>query len=182
MEKLTWHQRQFLGDVCTSNWVVDEHGHVHTNGDVRIRDCPRMEQIPVQFSYARSIAVERCYSFKTLRGFPPGSVENMSLIDLPNLASWEFAPRAIDRLYVSNVPHKMRDWHLSINTICRLTYYTAKQPVGVLSLLRVEMVGSVLFSDNRVSEIMMGQLCNNKDIHECQEELIEAGLSAWAKL
>jgi hypothetical protein len=102
------------------------------------------------------------------------------------LSSLEGAPQQIGgKLYLQALPNlkSLQNIHKSIKQINGVIDLTGT-PIqsNVLGLLMIKKLPSVKMDNKKVMEIINKHLAADRDIHQCQEELLEAGLANFARL
>jgi hypothetical protein len=166
------------------------------------------EELPVKFGTVQGDFTISNSKITTLKGVPHTVKGTFNVSFNPNLTSLQYSPTDIEISYDCSINENLtsfegitQDIKGYVNaTSCRnlnsfkgigkignglyLEGSLDKLP-GLLRILKIEHLSKVVTSIKKLDDILNRYLTEplkNRDIMECQEEMIDAGFERWAKL
>lgn len=169
--------QKILSGKQAKSWpsmIVDEHGDIHTSGDItsvwidgfnkQKYDCPIETPSWVSASLIS------------------GTIRDATLENLANIPDASVVTFMKCKIHSFKFPAKM------FQNKTEMSFVDCQIPDGLLSLLKIENLNKLTasqFKNEKLLEalkIVTEHLQGSRDIPECQQELIEAGLQEYAKL
>ena len=181
---------QFLtGRVDIENWLhlqsiknftIDSNGVVDVNDNVLIQS--RMRSLPIQFGTVTGNFYCEEVDLYTLKGAPHTVGKVFSCSYNLNLRSLEYAPSNTESFHsYSTDIISLHNIHKTVKSISRKFIGNHEISSSVLGLLLIKNLDEVDIN-YEVDHILNKYLADSRDIHACQEELIQAGFAEHAKL
>lgn len=170
------------------------------NKDMLIRISQFDYRMPIQFNVVSgSFYVDNC-DIQTLRGVPRKIYDDFYVTGNPALRSLEFAPELIGNYFKFTDNPRLKSLHNIHKIIRRIGGHVGMAHTiesNILGLLKINGLkhintsytkshsspGEEINTANIFKAIdIVNKYLHTKDIHSCQEELLEAGLKEYARL
>jgi len=191
-----------------ANASLNKAGAYDVNGDVHFdAGAVKEEKFPVQFGHVTGNFICAGGELKTAEGCPTQVDGELfinhnhltSLFGMPavvgthcsiagniELRSLEHCSQHIGgKMYMQMLPEitSLQDIHKNIKSVGGILDVTdTPLKSHVLGLLLIKKLPAVRMDNKKVEEIINKHLAGERDIHTCQEELIEAGFADFARL
>ena len=159
--------------------TVDVHGSVH----LAFMD---LEEIYVQFNEVYGTFYTQGNKLSSFKGFPK-KIEYDCHVEQNNLTNFVGAPKHIGGSFFctanrfTNLHNIYKDIKYIGDIFAGGTQRNGKIPTHVLGLLMIDGLKMVMLEE-KLNDILNKYLQFDRDIHRCQEELYDKGLSEFAKL
>lgn len=192
------------------NYIIHDDLSVDVEGSVFISDdYSPMSYLPVKFNKVSENFVCSNLRLTSLRNSPRSVGRNFSVqlnlltsleggpekvggtfsINENPVTSLEYAPREMDSLMLRRTKiSSLKNIHKQIREIHWDIYLENKPMTNILGLMLVKGLQEVILDTHtntktdKAVKILNKHLVVGRDIHACQEEMLEAGLSEYAKL
>jgi hypothetical protein len=186
------------------NYTINpKTGRIDVDETVDLNSCG-FEFLPIDFGIIKgNFYLQNCHNLRSLKGCPTEVRGSFYCTDCPELTSLKYGPTIIRNDYRCLVNHKLtslegapefvgEDFACANNPkLEKLSHL--KEINGDLNLLatpitnllfvfKIKGLKEVYTGNDEISEIINKHLAGNRDIMECQDELIEAGFKRYANL
>lgn len=160
--------------------LINDDMTVTVDNDVRLEG---VENIPFQFKMVQgTFDISDCTNLKSFKGCPYFVEGNFLAIGCAKITSLEFAPTHIGKSINANMTgiRSLHNVHKFIKQ-CGSHAAFGNATSNALGLLLIPGLQAVTVGHNQATMIM-NQHMEDKDIHMCQQALLDAGFSEYAKL
>lgn len=161
--------------------IIHNDLRVDTNDSVTLRGIEKTH-LPIQFGTVNGdFCLENC-KLTSLKGVPYFVQGSFRCVNT-DITSIEFAPMYIEHnLSISGSPIlSFQNIHKHIKRIGGMVVARSIMS-NALGLLMIEGLEAVTLANEQASRIITAHLNKTRDVHLCQEELLDAGFTTYAKL
>ena len=173
--------------IIAGEYQINDDLTVDVDGDVRImgeRDLTiYMSVLPIKFGNIYGNFWVHHTTLTNMKGFPKYVKNGFSVSDNMYLRSLQFCPKEAERIYIWNTGiNSLHNIHKHIHSMEELECNdNCTNILGLLFIKNLKRVNIGIKIINSIINKYFEEPAGQRDIHSCQEELLEAGFVEQAK-
>jgi len=162
------------------NYTINDDGSIDVENDVNLSQLTFTE-LPLKFGRVTgNFYCYDCANLNSLEGAPTSVGGSFICYDCPKLTSLEGAPTSIGSAFYCSQCSKLTK--LSHIKSAKSLHLKSTPITNLLYVFKIKGLEEIISGIEKLDGIINKHLKSDRDIMDCQEELIEAGFERYAKL
>ncbi|MEM2159531.1 MAG: hypothetical protein QXN55_01100 [Candidatus Nitrosotenuis sp.] len=191
-----WMYAEYSDVIDWVHRAISRTQHIKVSNDLIISSSDDVEindnvitALPVRLDTSRKLTLNTA-NLRTLRGVPESSIFGALIIASNELEELDYLPSAMASLNIMDCPKitSLHNIHTKIKSM-KLIFVNKEISNSILGLVLIKDISNILSNSadkdsklNKARRILNDCFLRKKDLLECKAELIENGLSEYAKL